>query len=273
MKFDPIISVENLEEILKDDKVVVVDVRFQLTDVEWGRNSYQEGHIPGAFYAHLDDDLSSTIIPGTTGRHPWPSVIAIEELLSTYGVTADSHVVVYDQGHGGIAARLWAMCHFAGLKKVSLLDGGWKLWTGLNKPQSTEMPSILSSGFKAMEPLFKLAGVETLRDHPCLIDARAAKRYRGEEEPIDPVAGHIPGAKSFPFLNNLNEDLTWQSAGELAERFKTISEEEMIVYCGSGVTACHNMAAMKRAGLELPQLYPGSWSHYITDPKREIARS
>lgn len=270
MEFDPVISSQDLETNLADDHIVVVDVRFSLGDSEWGRNNYIEGHIPGAFYAHLDDDLSAEIIPGQTGRHPWPSVHYIEELLSKFGVHSDSQIVIYDQGHGGIAARLWAMCQHVGLQNTSVLDGGWKRWTEEKRSVSTDIPQKMLSGFKALASTFEIVNVDSLAEAVCLVDARANKRYRGEEEPIDPIAGHIPGAINYPFLENLNEDLSWKSKAELVERFKPIAEKETTMYCGSGVTACHNMIAMKRAGLKLPNLYPGSWSHYITDENRAI---
>lgn len=273
MKFDPVITTNDLEMQLGNDQVIIVDVRFNLANTEWGRQEYAKGHIPGAYYAHLDDDLSAQIILGKTGRHPWPSISTIESLLSQFGIHSESHIVIYDQAHGGIAARLWAMCQYVGLTNVQVLNGGWKHWTEEQRPQEKQLPSLRASQFKAKDSLFSIVDVELISECKCLIDARANKRYRGEEEPIDPVAGHIPGAINYPFLENLNPDLSWKSSEELAERFKSLGDKEVLMYCGSGVTACHNMIAMKRAGFPLPRLYPGSWSDYITDPSREIELS
>ncbi len=270
MKIDPVITTQDLALRLQDEHLIIVDVRFNLADKEWGREVYKDGHVPKAHYAHLDDDLSDLIVLGKTGRHPWPSISSIENLLSRFGVKSNSHVVIYDQAHGGIAARLWAICQYVGIKQVQVLNGGWQHWVAEERPVSQDVPEHVDSEFKALDPLFGIADVDSLKEYKCKVDARASKRYRGEEEPIDPIAGHIPGAINFPFLENLNDDLSWKSKDELADRFESITNQELVMYCGSGVTACHNMIAMKRAGFELPTLYPGSWSDYITDPDREI---
>lgn len=272
MNYETIISTKELTDLIETSNPVVIDVRFMLSDTNWGRNEFDLGHIPLAQYVHLDDDLSGDIIKGVTGRHPWPADEEIESLFSKLGIESDSQVVAYDQSHGGIAARFWAICAYAGLKNVAILNGGWASWVSDELPVSNELTSVEQSLFKlSASPHLELISVDAALSSGCLIDARAHQRYLGVAEPIDPVAGHIPNAISLPFLDNLSSEFKWKSKEELQKRFVSAQSNNCAIYCGSGVTACHNIIAMKIAGYKLPALYAGSWSHYITDENREIA--
>ncbi|GJM33619.1 MAG: sulfurtransferase [Saprospiraceae bacterium] len=279
MAFTTLISTTELATHLGDPNWVIIDCRFSLADTEEGRRDYLQSHIPGAHYAHLDDDLSGKIIPGTTGRHPLPTVEAAADQFSTWGIDEQVQVVVYDDKGGGIAARLWWMLRWLGHEKVAVLNGGWPTWLKAGLPTSAELPSISSKNFQAKERVdlpINRDRVEAIRndDRYWLIDARAAPRYRGEEEPIDPIAGHIPGAINLPFADNLNTDGTMKNPEALRERFLAVQSSgkvegaeraaHTVFYCGSGVTACHDILAYEYAGLGEAKLYPGSWSEWIT---------
>ncbi len=272
-QYTSIIDSQDLAAALSNsDSLVIIDTRFNLKDQAWGRAEYTSGHIPGAVYADLDHDLSSEIIPGVTGRHPWPEREAIRDLFASWGVQEDSQIVAYDQSHGGIAARVWAMARYIGIDTVCILNGGWQEWARLQLPASTSAADPKPSDLQLKSPLLDIVSVEELTALSPLIDARTAARYQGISEPIDPIAGHIPGAINMPFLDNLTESLLWKSREEVAKRFNHLVIADAVgVYCGSGVTACHNLVAMEYAGVDVNEkLYPGSWSEYITDPKREV---
>ncbi|MEO1624778.1 MAG: sulfurtransferase [Bacteroidota bacterium] len=280
MHFHTIIHADELHSHLSHPNLAIIDCRFSLADTESGRRDFQAGHIPGAQYAHLDDDLSGTIIPGTTGRHPLPAPEDFAKVLSKWGIDNETQVIAYDQGHGGIAARLWWMLRWLGHDKVAVLNGGWAEWSQKGLTVGREFTAATPKSFVPNERMEWIASVEEVRQNAQdsthrLVDARAAARYRGEQEPIDPVAGHIPGAHSLPFAENLNESGLWRSPEELRNRFTPLlaNADRVTVYCGSGVTACHNLLALEMAGLTdpMPKLYPGSWSHWITDANREIA--
>lgn len=278
--FTTIISAKALKTIINTPNVIIIDCRFSLADTESGRNDYHKSHIPTAQYAHLDNDLSGTIIKGTTGRHPFPSIAKITGLLSNWGIDEDTQVIVYDQGHGGIAARLWFMLKWLGHEKVAVLNGGWKHWQSINGVTSSE---ILTKSPKTFNPksrpalLVNVAFMEKNVGNSALlyVDSRVTKRYRGEEEPIDPVAGHIPSAISAPFVANLGTDGLFLDKESLTKRFEKIlnnqPSEKTIFYCGSGVTACHNLLAMHHIGKTDALLFPGSWSEWIVDEKREVS--
>ncbi|NND05067.1 MAG: sulfurtransferase [Saprospiraceae bacterium] len=274
--YDTLISAKTLGKHLNKGWLIV-DCRFSLSDKAWGREAYLDRHIAGSYYAHLDDDLSSEIIPGKTGRHPLPSLQDFEELLSSWGLSQNEQVVIYDQGPGGIAARLWWMLHWVGHHQVAVLDGGWAVWIAEELPTSYVLPIKKSSNFQVKERrgLIRSAkDVERIRqdDQHILIDSRAAARYRGEEEPIDPIAGHIPGAVNRPFKDNLLEGGLWKDTELLRKEFEGLvadrDAEHTTFYCGSGVTACHNILAYKHAGLGEALLYPGSWSEWINREER-----
>ena len=276
MPYTTLISVEDLKEHLGDPNWVIIDCRFSLADTEQGRHAYQESHIPGAQYAHLDDDLSGPIIPGQTSRHPLPDIAVFAQTLSAWGIAETAQVVAYDGGGGAIASRLWWMLRWLGHEAVAVLDGGWKVWQQAGYPTQAEIDSRSARAFTPQPRSEMLVSAEEtlrLRADPAyrLLDARSADRYRGENETIDPVAGHIPGATSAPFAENLNAEGKFRSAEELRQRFEGLlgetSADQVIHYCGSGVTAAHNLLAMTHAGLDGAKLYAGSWSEWIVAPQ------
>ncbi len=275
-----LITPDDLHAHLDDPAWAVVDCRFSLADTERGRRAYGEAHIPGAVYAHLDDDLSGPILPGVTGRHPLPETGAFAQTLSNWGIDAGVQVAAYDDFGGGIAARLWWMLRWMGHDAVAVLDGGFPAWQRLGLPTRPGVETRSPRRFVPQPRPARLVDVETVdarRSDPAyrLVDARAAERYRGEHEPIDPIAGHIPGAVSAPFAGNLDDDGCFLPPDTLRARFETllgdVPPEHAICYCGSGVTAAHNLLALVHAGLGEALLYPGSWSHWITDPTRPVA--
>lgn len=260
---DPVVSVEWLADRLYNEDLRVVDVRWFLNDPERGRTEYAAAHIPGATFMDLDSQLSAA---SGDGRHPLPDRGAMADNLGRAGIGNEHHVVVYDTGGGGVAARLWWLLRWLGHTEVSILDGGWGAWKRggyptENDPEGYE-PVDFYEGPVSM-PVVDADGVASRLGRADLVDARAAERYRGEKEPIDPVAGHIPTAVNFPHTGNLTEDGLQQSPDELAERYSSLGSREVVVYCGSGVTACLDVLAMERAGLPTPTLYPGSWSDWV----------
>lgn len=280
MPWKTLVNADALAENLNRDDYVIIDCRFNLGDVEWGEKEYSQAHIPGALYVHLDRDLSSTIIPGKTGRHPLPKVESFVERLSAWGIDERVQVFVYDDRGGAIAARLWWMLHWLGHDHVAVLNGGWTAWQNGGFPVSAS-PATLSR--KAFVPQHRpdlvvdAEYVDSFKENPayCLVDSRSHERYLGEVEPLDPVAGHIPGAVNLPFAENLDESGLFLSAAQLHVRFAPIlagrPAGRTVFYCGSGVTACHNVLAFVHAGLGMPRLYAGAWSHWITDPGRRVA--
>ncbi|MBX2874310.1 MAG: sulfurtransferase [Saprospiraceae bacterium] len=278
--YTTLIGAEELKGLLDQADVCIVDCRHFLADLERGRTLYQDSHIPGAHFAHLDEDLSGEIIPGTTGRHPFPLLDDFLEKCRSWGIGPSTQVVAYDQGHGGIAARLWFLLHWIGHDRTAVLNGGWARWDRLQFPTSNKPATVSPQEFvpklragllvdaARLQQLQKEAGA-------LVVDSRAAARYRGEEEPIDPIAGHIPGAISAPFAENLDGDGRFKSDEELRQRFdQLLGEQEIsntIFYCGSGVTACHNLLALHHLGHTDAKLYPGSWSDWITVENRPIA--
>ena len=280
MNFKTLISTDQLAALLDHPNLVIIDCRFSLADTSHGRTAYKNGHIPGAFYAHLDDDLSGKIIPGKTGRHPFPAVDDLVDLFSHWGIDEQVQVVAYDQNHGGIAARLWALLKWLGHDKVAVLDGGFNHWMAGKNRLATQLKARASRVFTPRINTEFLVDVRFMEKHLegseyLYVDSRAAERYRGENEPIDPVAGHIPGAHSLPFLENLGKDGLFLKKKELAKRFLSALQvhpsDRTVFYCGSGVTACHNLLAMHHLGLMASKLYPGSWSEWIVDNKRRVS--
>ena len=263
-----------LEKILESDRLVILDCRHNLMDPDEGSQLYLESHIPGAVYLNIDSDLSGNIIPGQTGRHPLPEKDALIRLINRLGLDTESKVVCYDASHGAFAARAWWLLHWAGLTDIAILNGGFVQWTRLGLPVTKSIPQLAAS---AWIPTFDdrlIVSADWILSHASdiqLVDARAADRFRGENETIDPVAGHIPGAICRPFLGNLNEHGCFASMEEIARRFISI-DKPIVHYCGSGVTACHNFFAMALAGIEPGRIYPGSWSEWITNPDRPIER-
>jgi thiosulfate/3-mercaptopyruvate sulfurtransferase len=261
---------------------LVIDCRFNLANTQAGEAAYAQGHIAGALYAHLDRDLSGAKT-GLNGRHPLPSQDAFEATVRAWGVTPDTRVVAYDDAGGMFAARLWWLLRWAGHDAVQVLDGGWQAWQNSQGPVSDAAPaSRRPSGFTAQ---WRTSWVVTadqvlaqLKDPAgqVLIDARAADRFRGENETMDPVGGHIPGARNRFFQLNLQGDGRFKPAAQLKDEFEALIAQgplaAVVHQCGSGVTACHNLLAMAQAGLPDTRLYAGSWSEWCADPTRPVAR-
>lgn len=281
MPIAQLISPQALHERMEQPGLVILDCRFALEDPDYGRCSYAEGHIAGAHFADLERDLSGPVIKGVTGRHPLPDPHALLERLRAWGINADSDVVLYDDGPGAFAARAWWLLVWLGKRDgVFLLDGGLKAWHGAGYPLSLDASVAPVGTFNGQPDNRLLLSAEQLQKRLgdpglTLIDARAQPRFRGEVEPIDPVAGHIPGAQCAAFSANLDSDGRFLPAEQLKQRFaeqlKGRSPDELVAYCGSGVTACHNLFALSLAGYPLGKLYAGSWSEWINDPARGIA--
>ncbi len=261
-------------------ELAVVDCRFSLADVHAGERAYEQSHLPGAVYAHLDRDLSGKVVPGVTGRHPLPDPGALAARLTALGIGNTSTVVAYDDAGGAFAARLWWLLRWVGHDDVAVLDGGFSRWVAEQYPVSSERSVVVPRPFHTSlrsDMTAAVTEVDALRQKPGvrLFDSRGADRFRGENETIDPVAGHIPGARSLPFPDNLREG-RMRPPNELQARFQgalgDTPPEQAVVYCGSGVTACQNLLAAEHAGFSGMRLYPGSWSEWITDPTRPVAR-
>lgn len=280
MIYRTLISPAELAAYTGDPDWVIVDCRFSLTDTELGRRSYAEGHLPGAVYAHLDADLSGPIVPGQTGRHPLPSVEACAATFAAWGIGAQTQVVAYDDRDGMYAARLWWMLRWLGHDRVALLDGGYSAWVSEGRPVTSNPPAQRERRFiPRPQPGLQADAAEIaarLSDPTLLLlDARKADRYRGENETIDPVGGHIPGALSAPYVDNLGADGRFLPPEVLRARWQPLlagrPAGDAIVYCGSGVSAVHNLIALEVAGLGSGRLYVGSWSEWIADPRRPLA--
>lgn len=270
--FKPICSSEALADHLGHEDWLIFDCRHDLFRLDYGRSAHKAAHIPGAHFLHLDEDLSGEIIPGETGRHPLPSMEAFRDLMAQYGLTPSTTVVAYDDKGGGIAARLWWMLRWLGHEKVAVLDGGIPAWKAAGLPLEdglVERPTP-APPYPASTPARPTVDRETVDElaqagDATVVDSRTAVRYRGEHEPIDPVAGHIPGAENFPWPENLGEEGLFLDRELLKSRFAPLGNEaaRTVFYCGSGVTACHNILAYYYANGEMPLLYPGSWSEYL----------
>ncbi|KPA97453.1 sulfurtransferase [Pseudomonas asplenii] len=281
MPLAQLISPQQLAERQARPGLVILDCRFALEDPDYGQRSYAEGHIEGAHFADLERDLSGPVTRGVTGRHPLPEPAALVERLQAWGISADSEIALYDDGPGMYAARAWWLLAWLGKRDgVFLLDGGLKAWHAAGLPLSLNPPPSGRGTFSGSADPSLLITAEQLQQRlgqpsMTLLDARALPRFRGEVEPIDPVAGHIPGAQCAAFNDNLGADGRFLPADQLKQRFAAQlgdrPVQELVAYCGSGVTACHNLFALSLAGYPLATLYPGSWSEWITDPQRAIA--
>lgn len=279
MTYTTLISAAHLNQHLADPDWVIVDCRFSLADNEAGFSAYRHGHIPNARYAHLDKDLSSRITD-YTGRHPLPNFTAFTKKLGEWGINNTTQVIVYDDASGAFAGRLWWLLRHLGHRNVAVLDGGYKHWLMLGLAVTTILPAVKPSVFRAYpEDNTCLSALEVqnslAKKSLSLIDARTPERYRGELEPIDPVAGHIPGAVNRPFQLNLDSKGLFLPADDLRKQFIQLigdtHPQDVAHTCGSGVTACHNLLAMEVAGLTGSKLYAGSWSEWIRDKNRPIA--
>ncbi len=275
-----LISTTELAAKIDDPSYVIFDCRHDLFDLGKGERLYREGHIPGAIFANLDTDLSGEK-SGSNGRHPLPSPAAFTAFLARNGVSSTAQIVAYDDVGGQFASRLWWLSRWIGLTQVSLLDGGIPKWIADGHVLSRDVPVPKPAALRGhADPLMVLNAdeVEAGLKIPAttLIDARAPERFRGDIEPIDPVAGHIDGAKNRFYKENLNADLTMRPQADLKAAFASIMNArrsaDVVHQCGSGVTACANIFAMEYAGLGGSKLYPGSWSEWITNPARPIIK-
>jgi thiosulfate/3-mercaptopyruvate sulfurtransferase len=265
-----------LREHLNDPSVVIADCRFILGQPDAGRTAYEAGHIPGAVYFDLERDLSGPI-GRHGGRHPLPDIASFAQALGQAGIDSSKTVVVYDDQGGAMASRLWWMLRYAGHDNVKLLDGGYGSWQAAGHPVSTEAPQVHQTVFEAAPQPDMLLSTEDVKSRlgkagTTLIDSREPRRYLGLEEPIDPVAGHIPGAVNYFWKQSLDESGRWKRAEGQQERFAGLKrDEEVVVYCGSGVTACPNVLALTEAGFTDVKLYGGSWSDWISYSDNPIA--
>ncbi len=263
----PLISPNELSAILARRDLRIFDVRWYLADPRAGRAEYGDAHIPGAVFVDLEADLSRESGPG---RHPLPTPREFTETLRRLGLDKDHHVVVYDASAGATAARMWWMLRSAGHSHVQVLDGGLVAWRAAGHPTTTAVPVVRRGHFPSITDWTGVVDAPAVAAwNGRVIDARAADRYRGEHEPIDPAAGHIPGAINLPFTENLAHGSQQIDLEATSDRFTGM--EGAVVYCGSGVTACHNLLAMELAGVEGGVLYEGSWSDWSADPSRPIA--
>ena len=276
MPFTTLVSTDALAAHLGD--WAIVDCRFDLANDGWGREQYAAGHIPGAVYASLNDDLSAPRT-GTNGRHPLPSPDALVASLQRLGITNGTQVVVYDQDSGLYAGRLWWLLRYAGHQAVALLDGGLAKWTAEGRPATAGVETRPLSTFRpafdaAMHVTVDQVARRAADGHTLLVDARGGDRFEGRTETIDKVAGHIPGAQNRFYRSNLAPDGTMLSADALRAAFIELlggrDPRDAVMYCGSGVSACHNLLAMEHAGLPGSALYTGSWSEWSADPSRPV---
>ncbi|WP_416427371.1 sulfurtransferase [Pseudomonas sp. App30] len=282
MPIAQLITPQQLAARLEQPGLVVLDCRFALEDPDYGQRSYAEGHIAGAHFADLERDLSGRVVKGVTGRHPLPEPGRLLERLQQWGINADSEVVLYDDGPGAFAARAWWLLAWLGKRSgVAILDGGLKAWHAAGLPLSLDAPHTTPGHLQGKPDAHLVVTARQLQERLgqpelTLLDARALPRFRGEVEPIDPVAGHIPGAQCAAFTDNLGPDGRFLPADTLKQRFAeklgARPVESLVAYCGSGVTACHNLFALCLAGYPLAPLYAGSWSEWITDAQRPLAK-
>ncbi|GAB2889192.1 sulfurtransferase [Uliginosibacterium flavum] len=280
MPYTTLVSAQTLQAGVKDPDWIIIDVRHDLADLAAGRASWAAGHIPGAIFLHMDEDLSAPKT-GQNGRHPLPDRAAFATKLAQLGINARSQIVVYDAQGGMMAARLWWMLRWLGHTAVAVLDGGLPAWLAQGAELSTEAPAnrpigdlqLLTTAVGTVSADEVLANLAT--QSRLVVDARGPDRFRGENETLDPVGGHIPGARNRCFRDNLQADGHFKSAEILREEFAAVFGDTpasaVIAQCGSGVTACHNLLALEIASLPGAALYPGSWSEWCSDPARPVA--
>jgi len=279
MPYTTLVSVSDLAAHLNDAGWVVCDCRHDLANTEAGRSAYRESHVPGARFVHLDEDLSAPMT-GRNGRHPLPDPERFAQRVGELGISNNSQVVAYDASGGYYAARMWWMLRWLGHESAAVLDGGWDAWRMAPHPITDRIPVVKAAQFTirrradmACDAGYIVANLG--KPKPRLLDARSPDRFRGENETLDPVAGHIPGAVNRFFKLNLDAAGGFKSPSALNEEFNAVigtkAPSDVIHYCGSGVTACHNLLAMEIAGLAGSRLYPGSWSEWIADSSRPVA--
>jgi thiosulfate/3-mercaptopyruvate sulfurtransferase len=280
LMYTTLIETAELAAAMAEPRCAILDCRFDLAQPEWGAREYAAGHIPHAQYADLDRDLAGAVHAGS-GRHPLPDLPEWVRTLSRWGIDEDVQVVAYDQGNGAYAARLWGLLRWVGHSKVAVLNGGYTAWLAAGLPISIALDVRPATHFTARASALGTLDAEEIerslaQEQILLIDARGADRFAGENEKIDPVAGHIPGAVNAPFVANLDPQGRFLPAAALRSRWQAVlgarPTSELVSMCGSGVTACHNLLALEIAGLPGARLYPGSWSEWIRDPRHPIAR-
>lgn len=279
--FTTLISATELAQNIDDPNWVVLDCRHDLTDLNAGRSAYAEGHLPRASFAHLDFDLSGNKIDDIgafRGRHPLPDRDLFVAKLRAWGINNNTQVVSYDAQGGFYAARLWWMLRWVGHTAVAVLDGGYQAWLATEQTVTTGMPETRRGTFHEQAPLVRLASVHDVQSNimsrqRTLVDARSPDRFRGENETLDPVGGHIPGAINRFFKDNLQADGRFKPAEQLHAEWSALigDPRNAIMQCGSGVTACHNLLALEVAGMTGAALYAGSWSEWCLDPRRPVA--
>jgi thiosulfate/3-mercaptopyruvate sulfurtransferase len=279
MPYTTLVTVEELAAHVDDPEWCVFDCRHDLADPDKGERAYRASHIPNARFAHLDRDLAGAKT-GRNGRHPLPDARAFADWVGRAGVNGRKQVVAYDDAGGAFAARLWWLMRWMGHRSVAVLDGGFGAWLAAGQPTTDQLPPVVPANFEGRPDASMIVDATWLEAHLDqpgfrLVDARSPDRYRGENETIDPVAGHIPGAVNRFFKTNLRADGRFESADRLKAAFEPltgVSPAEVVHQCGSGVTACHNLLAMELAGLAGGRLYPGSWSEWCSDLRRPISK-
>lgn len=279
MSFTTLISATGLKNNLHQANWVIFDVRFNLARTDAGASAYRLGHIPNARYVHLDNDLSANI-SSLTGRHPLPDLLQLAKKLGALGVKNNSQVIIYDDANGAIAGRLWWLLRYLGHEKAAVLDGGLSHWQQSGYQMTTHLPKITATTYRPYldnDAVLSALDVETglAQSVIKLIDARTAERFQGKQEPIDPIAGHIPKAINRPLQLNIDAQGLFLAPSELREQFisliGTTPSTQVVHMCGSGVTACHNLLAMEVAGLTGSKLYAGSWSEWIRNKNRALS--
>ena len=281
MAFTTLISTAALALHLDDPPFAIVDCRYKLDDGSWGAREYTNLHIPGAVYAHLGNDLAGPKT-GTNGRHPLPDPKTLADTFGRFGITSGVQVVAYDQDNGMYASRLWWMLRWLGHDAAAVLDGGFKQWIAEGRPTRSGDEQRAPQTFNAAPRhamTLDVQGVASLvgKSEWTLVDARAPERYRGDTEPIDKTPGHIPGAVNHFFTHNLDDRGIFKTPEELRSMLgaaigSAVAADHLVCYCGSGVTACHNLLALEHAGLKGAKLYPGSWSEWSSDTSRPVER-
>ncbi len=275
----PLVSCEQLAAHLNDPDWRIVDCRHQLSDVGYGQRVYAEGHLPGAFFMHLDRDLSGAMT-GCNGRHPLPDPQVLAAKFGAIGISSRTQVVVYDDAEGMVSGRLWWMLRWLGHGNVAVLDGGFNRWVKEGRPLTRDIPVVLPTVFEVEQRDWVVTADEVLANiaspELVVVDARGPDRFRGENETIDPVGGHIPGARNRFFRDNLDADGRFRPAAELRREFLELfagtPPDKTVMQCGSGVSACHNLIALELAGLTGARLYAGSWSEWCSDSARPVEK-
>lgn len=280
MSFTTLVTCAEVASHEGDPDWRIFDCRHQLSDVGYGERVYAQGHLPGAFFMHLDRDLSGPM-NGHNGRHPLPDPRALADKLGKAGVSDRTQIVAYDDDGAMVAGRLWWLSRWLGHDRVAVLDGGIQQWVREGRPLTVEVPRASATSLEVALRSEWVVGVDEVeanigKDDFLVVDARGPDRFRGENETIDPVGGHIPGARNRFFRDNLDSEGRFRPAAQLREDFSRLlnrfAPERAVMQCGSGVTACHNLLAMEIAGLHGARLYAGSWSEWCSDPSRPVER-